>query len=303
MVVGKKIVLGTRGSELARTQTRMVEAALLSLSPALEIEIKEIKTRGDESSEPVDRRAGRKGLFTGEIERALANDTIDVAVHSAKDLPSELSSNLEIRAVLSRANVEDVLISKREGGCDSLGHNAIVATGSIRRKFQWLWIRPDLEIVDLRGNVPTRLRKFEENENWDAIVLARAGLERLKVDFGKAKFHTTNLSLERFLPAGGQGVIALQTRREDLATNALVDRVNHLETHFCLRAEREFLRLLEGDCDSPVGVLARIDGGRMNISAQVFENGRREPRAAEVTGNAGNPEQLAAFLLEKIHDA
>ena len=173
----RKIVLGTRGSELARAQARLVEEAIRGADPDVTIETKIIATKGDKAR-VVDPRAGRKGLFTAEIERALLARDVDIAVHSAKDLPSETGPGAEIAAALPRAPMDDVLVSKHPGGLSSLPRGGAVATGSVRRRHQLLWKRADLDIIDLRGNVPTRLRKLAENE-WDAIVLARAGLERL----------------------------------------------------------------------------------------------------------------------------
>jgi len=306
-----KIILGSRGSELARTQTAMVAKALQHAWPELEIKIEVIKTRGDERSpgatEPIDPRAGRKGLFTGEIERVLAAGGIDIAVHSAKDLPSDATPGLDVRSVLPRAAVDDVLIGKVPGGLASMRPDAIVATGSVRRQYQLRWEHPAIKIVDLRGNVPTRLRKLTTN-TWAAIVLARAGVERLGYDmssgflsFEGARFHAEILPRDGFLPAGGQGVIAIQARSDDEKTTEVVDRINHVETLFCLHAEREFLRLLGGDCGSPVGVLATIEAKMMKVRAQVFEPGRSEPRAGEVEGLITNGvEPLAAELLDRI---
>jgi hydroxymethylbilane synthase len=305
----QEIILGSRGSELARTQATMVESALRAAWPALEVRIEIIRTSGDErATGPNDPRAGRKGAFTREIERALAAGEIDVAVHSAKDLPSDATEGLEVFAALPRAAVDDVLIQKNPGGLVSLKRNAIVATGSVRRRHQLLWQRPDLEIVDLRGNVPTRLRKLISNE-WGAIVLARAGIERLGHDLssGSFVFAGTHLSAKmlapaEFLPAGGQGVIALQLRSADAKAKAIAERVNHPETLLCLRAEREFLRLLQGDCNSPVGVLATKNGMMMKMRAQIFELETKEPRASEVTGTMEEgAERLAARLIKRIN--
>src|SRR5260370_39248549 len=175
----KKIVIGTRGSELARAQAQIVEEALREEWPDLSIETKIVRTKGDESlSKTGDLPRGRKGLFTAEIEKALLAGDVDLAVHSAKDLPSELTAGTEIAAVFPRAALDDVLVAKQPGGLASLRKGATIATGSVRRKHQLAWKHPGLVIVDLRGNVPTRLRKLAEND-WDAIVLARAGLERL----------------------------------------------------------------------------------------------------------------------------
>jgi hydroxymethylbilane synthase len=302
-----KIVIGTRGSELACAQTRMVEEALREKWPNLTIETKIIRTRGDESHPKTGNvRHGRKGLFTAEIEKALLARDVDLAVHSAKDLPSELTAVTEIAAVLPRAPMDDVLVSKRAGGLAAFDENARIATGSVRRKHQLAWKHPGLAIVDLRGNVPTRLRKLAEND-WDAIVLARAGLERLgfslarsEITFEGRQFFTEVLPLQIFLPAGGQGIIVLQIRADDESMKGIVDLVNDCDTLVCLRAEREFLRLLQGDCNSPVGVLATIENGKMELRAQVFEKESVSPREGTVEGGRHDGERLAVQLLGKI---
>jgi hydroxymethylbilane synthase len=303
--MAQKIILGTRGSELARAQARLVEKAIQTMRPELTIETKIIVTKGNKTK-VVDLRAGRKGFFTAEIERALLAGDVDVAVHSAKDLPSETSPDAEIAAVLSRAPMDDVLVSKQPGGLPSLPLGATIATGSVRRKHQLLWKRADLKLVDLRGNVPTRLRKLADND-WDAIVLARAGLERLglsqahsEIIFEGTQFFLDILPGEIFLPAGGQGIIALQVRGNDQGTKAIVDRVNDRETLLCLRAEREFLRLLQGDCNCPVGVLATIGNGKMKLRAQFFPDESAAPCQAEVEGNPEDVERLASQLLTRI---
>ncbi|PYI60278.1 MAG: hydroxymethylbilane synthase [Verrucomicrobia bacterium] len=301
----RKIVLGTRGSELARAQARFVEKAIQTARPETKIETKIIATRGDKTK-VVDLRAGRKGVFTAEIERALLAGDVDVAVHSAKDLPSETSPDVEIAAVLPRAPMDDVLVSKHRGGLASLPHGTTVATGSVRRAHQLLWKRADLNLVDLRGNVPTRLRKLAENK-WDAIVLAHAGLERLglspartEISFEGRQFIVETLPREIFLPAGGQGIIALQVRADDQSTKALVYLVNDRQTLLCLQAEREFLRGLQGDCNCPVGVLASIKGGMMKMRAQVFRGESSAPREAQVEGACDQGEKLAGELLRRI---
>jgi hydroxymethylbilane synthase len=300
-----KVTLGTRGSELARAQTLLVEKAIRSVHPSIEVETKIILTRGD-NAKFRDPRAGRKGLFTAEIERALLAGEVDVAVHSAKDLPSETSPGAEIMAVLPRAAVNDVLISKHSGGLAGLPAGATVATGSVRRERQLHWKRADLSVIDLRGNVPTRLRKLVENQ-WDGIVLAAAGLERLgvsptrsEIGFEGRQFFLEILAVEIFLPAGGQGIIAVQSRIDDESAKALLDPVNDRETLLCLQAEREFLRRLHGDCNVPVGVLATISNGNMKMRAQLFEGESLEPREGEVEGGREEGAMLARELLRKI---
>lgn len=307
-------MLGTRGSDLARAQTALVEAALRAKFSEIEIVVEIIKTRGDEkkisTEDLIDRHAGRKGAFTAEIERALLSGKIDVAVHSAKDLPSDPTAELEICAALPRAATEDVLVTKSV--CprfDSLSAGATIATGSVRRQHQARWLRPDVNLVDLRGNVPTRLRKLIAN-SWNGIILARAGLERLGFNCGLGEIvleghtlHTLILPNEQFVPAGGQGIVALQIRRGDEATRRSITSLNHLETLLCLRAEREFLRLLQGDCGTPVGVWSTLQSGAMTMHAQLFISERAEPRVGTLRkdGAQKDPERFGAELLELIN--
>lgn len=301
MAAPERIVLGSRGSDLALAQARLVEVALRRAWPELEVVLEIIQTSGDERGKTAsifDRKAGRKGMFTREIEKQLLVRRIDVAVHSAKDLPSERRAESEVCATLPRAATEDVLITKSGGGLTTLAKGAIIATGSVRRQRQLRWKRPDIQLVDLRGNVPTRLRKLRENETWSGLILARAGLERLDLT---APMEI--LSPDDFVPAGGQGIIALQVRRDDERAQRFVDVVNDEPTLMCLRAEREFLRLLEGDCDSPVGVHASIADGEMALRAQVFSENEREPKTGELKSAAGkkNPEALSAALYSWMY--
>jgi hydroxymethylbilane synthase len=301
-----KFVIGTRGSELAKRQTQLVVDALTTRWADLKIETKTIRTSGEQSDLAADGRAGRKGMFTAELERALIAEDVDLAVHSAKDLPSELQAGTEIAAVLPRAPVDDVLVATTPCDLNSLPGDGIVATGSVRRKHQLRWKRPDLEIVDLRGNVPTRLRKLAKSE-WHAIILARAGLDRLgltngngTVTFEQGEFPVALLPREIFLPAGGQGVIAIQVRSSDERLKQIIDPLNDFETRLCLRAEREFLRLLHGDCNQPVAVLAIIENGMMKIRAQVFEIEATTPRQGIVEGPSEDAERLAVQLFSQI---
>jgi len=302
-----EIVVGTRGSELALRQTGLVVDALQSRWADLKFEIKIITTRGDDDKTAIaDIRAGRKGLFTGAIERELVAGQIDIAVHSAKDLPSALAPETQIAAVLPRGGTHDVLVATTQCDLSSLPGDAIVATGSVRRQHQLRWKRPDLEIVDLRGNVPTRLRKLA-TDRWHAIVLAEAGLERLGLDlngngteFEETKFFVTRLPREVFVPAGGQGIVAIQIRSHDEQLGEIVSAINDFDTRLSLRAEREFLRLLAADCNQPVGVFADIDGTNMTLRAQIFDLSATTPREAMVGGASDDAEKLAAELFEKV---
>lgn len=327
----RKIVLGTRGSDLALVQARLVEQALAAAWPNLEVKTEIIRTSGDEGAlrkagQPT--AGGRKGMFTREIERQLLGRGIDLAVHSAKDLPSERMEELEISAVLPRGRSGDVLITKGNLGLTDLPQAATIATGSVRRRHQLRWKRPDLTVVDLRGNVPTRLRKLRENEAWSGIILAQAGLARLGIEItGKALRHAPDenrvasrsneseqtqppesddfsieaLSEGDFVPAGGQGIIALQIRSNDEPLRLLTRVICDQPTLLCLRAEREFLRLLEGDCDSPVGVHAAITNEKMRLEAQIFAEGTLAPKAGALVGECAQPKELAAQLMKKLY--
>jgi hydroxymethylbilane synthase len=263
------------------------------------VAVEYIRTTGDEGGQPrpiSDRKAGRKGLFTREIEKELLVRRIDLAVHSAKDLPSEPRDDLEVRAVLPRAATHDILITRSGGGLTTLAPGSVVATGSIRRQRQLGWVRPDLKIIDLRGNVPTRLRKLGENQEWSGIILALAGVQRLGL-----KVEGEILSSDDFVAAGGQGIIALQVRRHDTRIQQLLDAINDDVTHVCLRAEREFLRLLNGDCDSPVGVQAKLEAEQLRLQAQVFEASTAAPRVGITVGPSGNPEAVASKLMKQLY--
>ncbi|PYI88342.1 MAG: hydroxymethylbilane synthase [Verrucomicrobia bacterium] len=291
------VVLGTRGSTLALIQAGLAAEALRAAA-GMAVKIEIIRTEGDESIFSRDRRAGRKGLFTSELERALMERRVDLAVHSAKDLPSELRPGSAIAAVLPRGPVEDLLITKSPMRLESLPPSATIATSSVRRRRQARWRRSDVRFVDLRGNVPTRLRKFVASD-WDAIILARAGLERLSFsapsfEFEGQEFFAELLSPQQFVPSGGQGIIALQTRAE---STAIASAVDHAPTHFCLRAEREFLRLLQGDCDLPVGALALSVNGQIKLSAQLFTE-QAEPKMAFASGT--DPARVAAEVFSQI---
>ena len=298
----QKLVLGSRGSDLALAQARMTECALRK-KWTIEIKIEIVRTRGDEDpnrtgvSSLDSSKAGRKGIFTTELERALIEKRIDAAVHSAKDIPSEMDGALIIAAVLPRAGVEDLLL--RKGAAPT--RIVTIATGSVRRQRQARLMNPEARIVLLRGNVLTRLQKFIESD-WEAIILARAGLERLgfappEFEFEGCRIFADILPTENFLPAGGQGIIALQTREADFPVRQIVSSIDDRDTHLCLRAEREFLRLLQGDCDLPVGVHARLVNGELELHAQVFGDGAAPKMAM---GRGSDPERLAADVFEKL---
>jgi hydroxymethylbilane synthase len=297
--------LGTRGSALALAQTTLVCGALERAFPGIDLRVQEITTTGDRKVDMSLVRqtpAGAKGLFTKEIEDLLLDGIIDFAVHSLKDLAGATSKRLEVVSVLERAPTSDVLISKQPVELASLPERAVIGTSSVRRRRQLLSIRPDLQIAEHRGNVPTRLRKLSESNLLDAIVLARAGLVRLGYDLESLESEGVQLYVEDLgdviLPAIGQGAIALQCRADDEETRDILEEINHRETFTCIRAERELLRLLEGDCQLPVGARTRIEGESLKMEAVVFDiSGCR--RGSGV-GPKNLPEQVATTVYHSL---
>ncbi|HYR59389.1 MAG TPA: hydroxymethylbilane synthase [Chthoniobacteraceae bacterium] len=305
-----RLILGSRGSALALAQVELTRAALARALPELAVEVKTIVTRGDKKLDLSLVRAseaGGKGLFTKELEDALLAGTIDAAVHSLKDLPGHNPPGLAVTAILERASTADVLVSRLPGGFDALPRGAVVGTSSDRRARQLRWLRMDLQVEDWRGNVQTRLRKLGENEHVAAIVLAQAGLERLgfncasgTLDFEPWKFHVHSLR-DRLLPAIGQGAIALQSRADRSEVTAILQRIDHAPTHIAIRAERELQRLLAGDCTLPVGIRTELAGHRLLAQAILFSPDETAPPSrAAATGDAKDPEQVAAKLFERL---
>ena len=301
----KTLVLGTRASALALAQTDLTRAALQQAWPELEVTVQTFVTRGDQKldlSLIQQSEQGGKGLFTKELEEALLAGTIDVAVHSMKDLPGHNPPGLEITAVLERAPTADVLLSKHAGGLRGLPQGAAVGTSSIRRARQLQWLRPDLVIQEFRGNVQTRLRKLGGSETLSAIILAQAGLERLgfpvasgTLGFEEYHFQVASLA-DDLLPAIGQGAIALQSRGDRAEVAEVLARINHERTFIATRAEREVQRLLAGDCTLPVGVRTTIEGGEIALSAVLFGEPGETPREAQARGPIDAPERVAAEL-------
>ena len=267
----KTMILGTRGSELALVQTRDVAARLGQAHPGLAVEEKIIKTTGDKRLDVSLSAPGslEKGLFTKELEEALLSKSVHAAVHSLKDLPTEQPPGLIVGAILERADISDALASKHAGGWKGLPPEATVATSSLRRKNQLLLLRPDLQIVEIRGNVPTRLRKVFENPELDALVVASAALARLGKEIVPDGLQIT--VIEEMLPAPGQGAVAVECRADDKETRDLLAAIHHEPTALCVRAERELLHRLGGGCHMPLGTRAVIEDGKLRLLAALFE--------------------------------
>lgn len=261
-----KIVLGTRGSSLALAQAEIAGNLLSQIAGIEQVERQIIKTTGDRRLDLRLSDSGKKfarGLFTKELEECLLNGQIDVAVHSLKDLPTDLPEEFTIAAVLPREDPADVLVSRQAISLGEVRANGIIATSSPRRAQQLQHFRPDITVVDVRGNVPTRIEKLINQPSWDGLILARAGLERLGLKIRESRIQSDGRTLfasilEGMLPAAGQGAIALEVLKKSSAVRDLVWAVNDPATWFCVHAEREFLRLLGGGCEVPIGVRATI---------------------------------------------
>ena len=292
------IRLGTRGSRLAMRQADEVMKRLAEANPGVEIQRVILKTVGDKILDTPLSKIGDKGLFTKELDIALHREKIDLAVHSLKDLPTQLPDDLLIGAVLEREAPNDALISASRKRLADLPAGARVGTSSLRRRSQLLALRRDLNIVDLRGNVPTRLERAEKGE-FDAIVLALAGLTRL----GFASRITEVLGPDRILPAVGQGAIAVQHRAGDARVTAMTAALDHRPTRLAVAAERGLLRRLEGGCQVPIGALARVDGKRISLEGLVADLDGEPVYRAHAEGEAITESAAAALgaaLAEKL---
>ena len=291
----KKIVIGTRGSELARTQSEWVAARIREAAPGVEVVLEIIKTTGDKIQDVALSKIGGKGLFTKELEVALIDKRIDLAVHSLKDLPTELPPGLALGAVPVREVPWDALVARDGLTLAQLPTGAKVGTSSLRRRAQLRACRDDLDIVELRGNVPTRLGKVTEGE-LDAVILAHAGLNRLGLD----EHITEDLASEFMVPAPAQGALGIEIRADDTELRALLASIHHEDTAICAHAERAVLTALGGGCQVPIGAVARIEDGTLHLVACVADpdSGRVLRTSHEAPASEGlKTGQLAAEAL------
>lgn len=292
----EKLIIGSRGSELALWQADFVKKELERKNKNLSVEIKIIKTKGDKILDVALSKIGDKGLFTKELEKELLNGTIDIAVHSLKDLQTEIPDGLKLAAVTKRHAVEDVLIARKIGiKINDLKEGAVVATGSLRRKAQLLHIRPDLKIVDLRGNVPTRIKKFIESD-WDAIILARAGIERMKM----SKYISSIISTDEILPAVGQGALGIEIREENVFAEEMIKNINDENTFIAIRAERALLKYLEGGCQVPIGAFAEVKSNGLYFDAVIASVDGLLTFRKKIRGSKNNPEKLGEKLAKDL---
>ncbi len=296
MAKKNKLIIATRGSMLALWQAEWIKSQLEELNPFLEIELNKIKTTGDKILDVPLAQVGGKGLFVKEIEEAMLRGEADLAVHSMKDVPTELPEGLHLSTITKREDPRDAFIA-REGikSFNDLPHGANIGTSSLRRICQLLNRRPDLKITQLRGNVDTRIRKLDEGE-FDSIILATAGVKRL----GHEEKITEKLSVDVSLPAIGQGAVGIECRRDDKFTNNLLKPLDHYETSVCVRAERSFLKKLEGGCQVPIAAYAQLKDGEVVIEGLVGSIDGKILLKATMQGKPEDADRIGTELAENL---
>ncbi len=295
----KTLIIGSRASELALLQANYIKKEIEKTNKTVEIVIKLIKTKGDKILNVALSKIGDKGLFTKEIEKALLADEIDVAVHSLKDLQTEIPKGLKLAVVTKRHDVEDALIARKKRiTINDLKEGAVVATGSLRRSSQLKYLRPDIQIIQLRGNVPTRIKKFLESD-WDAIILARAGIERLRLK----KYISSIIPLEQMLPAVGQGALGIEISSKNKFAEEIVRSISDKKTFFAVLAERAFLKALEGGCQVPIGAYAEVKSNGLYLSGFVGSLDGTVTFRKKVRGSKYEAEKLGKQLAHDLKRA
>ena len=290
-----KLVIGSRGSQLALWQANWVKSELERLHSNVDINIRVITTSGDKIQDVPLAKIGGKGLFVKEIEEALLVKEIDLAVHSMKDMPIELPAELVVSVITKRESPLDALISKNGETLANLPQGATIGTSSLRRSSQLLKYRADFDIRPLRGNVDTRLRKVKEG-NYDAIILASAGLNRL----GWASYITEEISDEVLLPAMGQGALGIETRLDDAKTYDLISALNHEQTNYAVTAERSLVGRLDGGCQVPIGAYAKIDDNLITLMGLVASLDGKMIYRSENVGPVGDAINIGQELGSKL---
>jgi hydroxymethylbilane synthase len=291
-----KIIIATRGSMLALWQAEWIKSELQKLDAELEIELNKIKTTGDKILDVPLAQVGGKGLFVKEIEEAMLRGEADLAVHSMKDVPTDLPEGLHLSAITKREDPRDAFIAgKGIKSFHDLPQGATIGTSSLRRICQLLHIRPDLRIVQLRGNVDTRLRKLDEGQ-FDAVILATAGVKRL----GYSRRITEMIPPEISVPAIGQGAVGIECRVDDPFINDLLSKLDHKDTSICVTAERSFLKKLEGGCQVPIGAYAQIQDGTLTIDGLVGSLDGKTLVKDTIQGRPEDAESLGTQLAERL---
>jgi len=294
--VKKKMIIGTRSSKLALWQAEYIASCLREKYPDLTVELKYITTIGDKILDAPLAKIGGKGLFTKELETEMLNGEIDIAVHSLKDMPTQVPEGLMLAAITKRLDPGDAIVSPKYKTLAALPSGAKVGTSSLRRRAQLLHARPDLEIHDLRGNVNTRLKKLE-TENFDAIILAVAGLKRL----GFGSYITEVIPRDICLPAVGQGALAIEARADDKVVQEMISFLQDEATTCAAIAERSFLGAVEGGCQVPVGVFAEMDAaGQLRVEAVIASVDGRQLLRDQHSGDPGAAAALGQELADRL---
>lgn len=293
------ITIGTRGSPLALAQTGFVAGLIRKKFPRMIVQTRVIKTTGDKILDAPLSKIGSKGLFTKELEEALLRREIDLAVHSLKDLPSELPRGLAIGAILKRADSRDCLVSARKWTLMSIPRGSKVGTSSLRRQAQLLALRPDLKVENLRGNLDTRVRKLREGV-FDAILLAAAGIARLRDPRLVAGLSVHKISRAQMLPAVGQGALAVEIRERDGAALGALRFLDHRPTRVLAQSERAFMKTLEGGCQVPVGIHSRLSGGTIVLDGLIASVSGGRCVRKNVSGPAAQAERLGSRLAREL---
>jgi hydroxymethylbilane synthase len=294
VTTGRTLIVGTRGSRLARRQTESVVALLQERCPDCRLEVRVLRTTGDRHPEPLSAIAG-EGVFTKELETALLAGEIDIAVHSLKDLPTELAHGLVVAAVARREDPRDALVSRDRTPLAKLPRGSRIGTGSVRRAAQLRLLRPDVKPVPIRGNVDTRLAKVESGE-FDAVIVAAAALSRL----GWLDRAAELIPLEAMLPAPGQGALAVETRGDDAEVLRIVATIDDRDSRLATAAERAFLRRLGGGCRIPVAALAIIKDGELRLDGVVVDPQGLRAFRGEMTGAPADAESLGERLAHSL---
>ena len=291
------LIIGTRGSPLALWQANEVQSLLVAAHGMddTQTQVSTFKTSGDKIQDKPLREFGGKGLFTREIEDALLSGDVSLAVHSMKDMPTVLPDGLEIACVLQREDVRDAFVSDKAASLGDLSEGAVVGTSSLRRQAQVRRLRPDLKVVEFRGNVETRLRKLAEGQA-DATLLAVAGLKRL----GKEKLVTAYVGTDEMLPAVAQGAICIEIRSDDAATRNLLKAIHHEETAICVAAERAFLKQLDGSCRTPIAGLGELDGKHLRFRGQILTPDGKVSYETEREGAAGDGAEMGVDAAREL---
>jgi hydroxymethylbilane synthase len=292
----KKLRIGSRGSRLALVQSNSVKERLIEMNPGLYVEIVVIKTAGDKILDTPLAKIGDKGLFTKEIENELLAGNVDIAVHSMKDMPAEVPNGLTIAAVTQREDPSDAIVSKKGLGFNDLTKNTVLATGSLRRKAQLMAIYPGIRLVDIRGNVESRIKKMNDNPEIDACILAYAGLKRLSM----TDKITSIIATDILIPAAGQGALAIETRIDDNAVLDLAGMLNHALTEKAVLCERAFLARLEGGCQVPIAAYAKVIDDTLFLNALISNIDGTSFIRDSISGASDDFHALGTMLAEKM---